>query len=126
MNANEMKEFIEEMENIDDIWTLKQVKEVYGDYSLEDALLDRKNSVNMYLKNIINTFSFLAGEDDEWWWALVQLQKYNYVTMDIIDVLFELGYMQKMKRKKECMLHLKKSINTARLQRIRLQEKQGW
>ena len=33
------------MEEIGDIWTEEQVKEVYGNKSLEEALVDRKVSV---------------------------------------------------------------------------------
>nr|WP_295272118.1 hypothetical protein [uncultured Blautia sp.] len=45
MQKHEIKIFIEKMEEIGDIWTEEQVKEVYGNKSLEEALVDRKVSV---------------------------------------------------------------------------------
>lgn len=55
MNSTEINTFIEEMEQIGDAWTREQVKDVYGDYTLEDALADRKASVSMLLKSIAQT-----------------------------------------------------------------------
>lgn len=65
MNKKEINTFIEKMESIGDLWTSEQVQKVYGDKSLEDALLDRKRSINMHLDNIVNIFSSLAGKDDK-------------------------------------------------------------
>lgn len=45
MQKHEIKIFIEKMEEIGDIWTEEQVKEVYGNKNLEEALVDRKVSV---------------------------------------------------------------------------------
>lgn len=40
--------FIEETETIGDEWTPEQVENVYGDFSLEDALADRKSSLDTF------------------------------------------------------------------------------
>ena len=47
MNKNEIKEFIEQMEEVGDIWDEEQVERVYGKMSLKDALHDRKSAVSM-------------------------------------------------------------------------------
>lgn len=52
MTNNEIHEFIERMEEIGDIWTVDQVKDVYGNSSLEAALADRKTAVGTFF-NII-------------------------------------------------------------------------
>lgn len=49
MNNQEINEFIEQMKTIGDSWTVDQVKDVYGNTSLEDALKDRKSSVDQLL-----------------------------------------------------------------------------
>lgn len=48
MKKRDIQTFIEEMERIGDIWTPEQVEDVYGDFSLEDALADRKSSVGTF------------------------------------------------------------------------------
>lgn len=48
MNRKEANLFIEEMKDIGDDWTIDQVMDVYGDTSLDDALSDRKSSINIY------------------------------------------------------------------------------
>ena len=48
MNKREIAEFIEEMETIGDVWTPEQVKDVYGDISLDEALTDRKASIGTF------------------------------------------------------------------------------
>ena len=40
--------FIEEMGAINDKWTPEQVERVYGSFSLEDALSDRKVSLKIF------------------------------------------------------------------------------
>ena len=45
MNKKDIDIFIEKMETIGDEWTPEQVEDVYGDYSLDEALADRKASV---------------------------------------------------------------------------------
>lgn len=45
MTKSEIAEFIETMEEIGDNWTEEQVKDVYEDMSLKEALADRKASV---------------------------------------------------------------------------------
>ncbi len=52
MNKLEINEFMEQMEEIGDVWTVDQVKDVYGDYSLEDALSERRIQVGMLFENI--------------------------------------------------------------------------
>ena len=65
MNKKEINEFIEEMQSIGDIWTKEQVKQVYGNKTLEEALSERKNDVGMHLTNIFKVFTSLSGKDDE-------------------------------------------------------------
>ena len=48
MKKNDINIFIEEMEAIGDEWTPEQVEDVYGDYSLDEALADRKGSVGTF------------------------------------------------------------------------------
>ena len=42
MTTEEINTFIETMEEFGDPWTVDQVKDVYGDNSLEEAITDRK------------------------------------------------------------------------------------
>ncbi len=53
MNNKEIKKFIEWMGEMGDIWTEEQVKDVYGNTSLEEALKDRESSVG-HLVDIVN------------------------------------------------------------------------
>lgn len=48
MKKSEIDDFIEEMGAIGDVWTPEQVKDVYGDSTLEDALADRKSSLGTF------------------------------------------------------------------------------
>ena len=48
MKKKDIAVFIEEMEVIGDIWTSEQVEEVYGDFTLEEALADRKSALNTF------------------------------------------------------------------------------
>lgn len=48
MNAKDIKYFIEEMQAIGDEWTPEQVYDVYGSSSLEEALADRKSSLDTF------------------------------------------------------------------------------
>lgn len=48
MKKKDIAAFIEEMESIGDEWTPDQVEEVYGDFSLEEALADRKASLGTF------------------------------------------------------------------------------
>ena len=48
MKDNEIDIFIEEMEKIGDLWTADQVRDVYGDTSLEDALNNRKGCIDSF------------------------------------------------------------------------------
>ena len=43
MTENEINTFIETLEEIGDVWTPEQVKEVYGDYTLDAAIAERKS-----------------------------------------------------------------------------------
>lgn len=54
MTKKEIDIFIEEMEEIGDIWTPEQVKDTYGGWSLASALADRKGAVGKFL-GIIGT-----------------------------------------------------------------------
>ena len=48
MKKKDINAFIEEMEEIGDVWTPEQVEDVYGDSSLEEALADRKAAMGMF------------------------------------------------------------------------------
>ena len=52
MNKKDIAIFIEEMEFIGDKWTPEQVKDVYSDSTLVEALEDRKSSLGQFF-NII-------------------------------------------------------------------------
>lgn len=54
MTTEEINTFIETMEEFGDPWTVDQVKDVYGNKSLEDAINDRKAS-NVMFTSIIGT-----------------------------------------------------------------------
>lgn len=48
MNNVEIKQFIEEMEKIGDIWEQEDVKRVYGQQTLDEALASRKSDMDMF------------------------------------------------------------------------------
>ena len=52
MTKEETLSFIEEREEIGDKWTEEEVQKVYGDFSLSEALNDRKRNLYMYFENI--------------------------------------------------------------------------
>lgn len=52
MTKAEIETFIETMSNIGDEWTPAQVRDVYGDSTLEDALAERQGMVNQLAGNI--------------------------------------------------------------------------
>ena len=52
MNKSEVREFIRYFKGIGDEWTEEQVEEVYGDCSLDEALLDRKTILDMFFGQI--------------------------------------------------------------------------
>lgn len=52
MTDIEINEFIDTMGQIGDLWTKEQVQDVYGDYTLEDALAERQSLVDMNLNNL--------------------------------------------------------------------------
>ena len=54
MKKKDVERFIEEMEQIGDVWTPEQVENVYGDYTAEEALEDRKGNVGIFF-DIIGT-----------------------------------------------------------------------
>ena len=54
MTESERKCFIERMEERGDIWEDDDVKRVYGDKSLQEAIDDRLNDINVFA-NIINS-----------------------------------------------------------------------
>ena len=54
MNNQEILYFIEEMGNFGDKWTIEQVKDVFGDMSLREALLKRKGEISQFV-SIIET-----------------------------------------------------------------------
>ena len=57
MNKQEIQEFINRMEEIGDVWKKADVKRVYGDKSLADALKDRMGIINSFghiIERILN------------------------------------------------------------------------
>ena len=54
MTNKEINTFIETMEEFGDIWTVEQVKDVYGKKTLEEAIADRQSSYAK-LADIIRT-----------------------------------------------------------------------
>ena len=48
MNKREINEFIERMEELGDTWEPEDVKRVFGDDSLEDALQKRRAQLEMF------------------------------------------------------------------------------
>lgn len=54
MNKQEILYFIEETGNFGDKWTIEQVKDVFGDMSLREALLKRKGEISQFV-SIIET-----------------------------------------------------------------------
>lgn len=54
MTKSEALIFIEMFKDIRDIWTVEQVMDAYGDFSLEDAIADRKASLS-HLVDIAET-----------------------------------------------------------------------
>ncbi len=57
MTEKEIDVFIEETQAVGDGWTRQEVAETYGDDSLETALADRKNMVNMLFQAIGSTLN---------------------------------------------------------------------
>lgn len=53
MNKSEIEFFIEEMGAIGDEWTESMVESVYGEYTLEDALADRKTVVDKFFEGFM-------------------------------------------------------------------------
>lgn len=54
MTNSEIRIFIKEMGKLGDVWEVADVKRVYGDRSLEDALQDRIGDMQAFV-NIIDT-----------------------------------------------------------------------
>ena len=57
MKKKDIDAFIKEMGSIGDEWTPEQVEDVYGNSTLEDALADRKSSVDTFfdiIRKVIN------------------------------------------------------------------------
>lgn len=52
MNKVEIDTFIETTGEFGDVWTVEQVRDVYGDKSLDEALADRRASYE-HISNII-------------------------------------------------------------------------
>ena len=52
MSDSEVREFIEEMELLGDVWTEKEVREVYGKNSLSEALEDRRALFQIFANNM--------------------------------------------------------------------------
>jgi hypothetical protein len=52
MTKAEIETFIETMGNIGDKWTPEQVRDVYGDSTLKDAIAERQEMVNQLAGNI--------------------------------------------------------------------------
>lgn len=54
MKKRDIRTFIEEMEQIGDIWTPEQVEDVYGDTTVEEAIENRKEDIGTFF-DIIET-----------------------------------------------------------------------
>ena len=57
MDDKDISIFIERMEEVGDIWDKEDVRRVYGDVSLEEALQDRQNDINWFadiISKVIN------------------------------------------------------------------------
>lgn len=54
MTNSEIRIFIKEMGKLGDVWEVADVKRVYGDRSLEDALQDRMGDMQAFV-DIIDT-----------------------------------------------------------------------
>ena len=57
MNQGEINTFIERMEEIGDVWKEKDVRRVYGDKTLEEALQDRMADIHTFadiIEKVIN------------------------------------------------------------------------
>ena len=52
MTKKEVRIFVNEMSKIGDDWTEEQVEDVYGDCSLEDAIANRKASLDLFFDGI--------------------------------------------------------------------------
>lgn len=48
MIKKDIEVFIEEMELIGDIWNPEQVEDTYGDFTLSEALADRKAALGIF------------------------------------------------------------------------------
>ena len=48
MDKRDVEEFIEEMEEIGDVWQEEDVERVYGEYTLAEALADRKGGRKIF------------------------------------------------------------------------------
>lgn len=48
MSKNEINVFIEEMEEIGDVWAREDVERVYGNSSLKEALNTRRSELNQF------------------------------------------------------------------------------
>ena len=62
MNKSEIEFFIEEMGAIGDEWSESMVESVYGEYTLEDALVDRKAVVNKFFEGLMTIIQDLKNE----------------------------------------------------------------
>ena len=63
MTKSEMRTFIEEMEEIGDIWTIDEVARCYANTSLREALETRKAEVGLFLTGLGRAASCLnSGE----------------------------------------------------------------
>jgi len=58
MTVTEGNTFIETMEEIGDLWSINQVMDVYADYTLQDALRERMESISKFA-DIIGTILYL-------------------------------------------------------------------
>lgn len=53
MTDNEIEIFIERMGEFGDVWEAENVRRVYGDMSLEEALADRGKGMALFVKGMI-------------------------------------------------------------------------
>jgi len=65
MNKAEIQTFIEEMEEIGDIWTEEEAERCYGNISLVDALKKRKSEVQQHLTSIARAAIYVNSKEDK-------------------------------------------------------------
>lgn len=64
MNKNEIWSFIEELGHLGDEWTEEQVNDVYGDWSYQDAVDDRKSDIAWFGNIVLEVKSYVSSREE--------------------------------------------------------------